>query len=249
MTTLRRALVPLALAAALAAPPARAQTKADAFAGKIPPVSGQLYRKAGRAEVTASANLSMNDAFFSKYFGGLKLGYHLSDAWAVTLQAAGGLTSTTGSAVVCSSTSGCRDASETELQQVPGQIRALGGLELGWSPVYGKLNVLSEQVAHFDLSILGGVDAILHDEVLSTQDAEILAATGGTPKSTVSPGAHVGIGARLFFTQSFAARLEVKDYVYYVTVPNNGAGKDWQHQFFTELGFSVFFPSRNRPTR
>ena len=49
---------------------AAAQSKSDAFAGKIPPVSGQLYRKAGRFEVTATGNLSLNDAFFTKYFGG-----------------------------------------------------------------------------------------------------------------------------------------------------------------------------------
>ena len=249
MTTIRRALVPFALAAALAAPSARAQTKADAFAGKIPPVSGQLYQKAGRLELTLSGNLSLNDAFYTKLFGGLKLGYHLSDAWALTLQAAGGTTSTTGSAVVCSATTGCRDANETELQQVPGKIRAMGGLEVGWAPVYGKLNVLSEKVAHFDLSILGGVDAIVHDEVLSTTDAEILAATGGSPRSETSPGAHVGVGTRLFLGDAWALRLEVKDYVYWVEVPNNGAGKDWQNQIFTELGVSFFYPTRNRSTR
>ena len=249
MTTIRHALVPLALAAALAAPSARAQSKADAFAGKIPPVSGQLYQKAGRFELTLTGNLSLNDAFFTKYFGGVKLGYHLSDAWAVSLQAAGGTTGTTGSAVVCSATTGCRDANETELEQVPGKIRAIGGLELGWAPVYGKLNVLSEKVAHFDLSILGGVDAIVHDEVLSKTDAEILAASGGSPASQTSPGVHFGLGTRLFLGDAWALRLEVKDYIYYVDVPNNGAGKDWQNQLFTELGVSVFFPTRNRSNR
>ncbi len=65
----------LALAAALvsvgAAFPAAAQSKADAFAGKIPPISGQLYRKAGRFELTPTVNLSLNDAFYDKLFGGL----------------------------------------------------------------------------------------------------------------------------------------------------------------------------------
>lgn len=239
----------LALAAAVPAAPARAQTKADAFAGKIPPISGQLYRKAGRLELTASGNLSLNDAFLRKYFGGLKLGYHLSEAWAISLHAAGGFSAKTGSAVVCSATGGCGDATERMLQQVPGQITALGGLEVGWSPVYAKLNVLSEKVAHFDLSLLGGVDAILHDEVLSKQAADVLAATGGVPKTQTTLGGHVGLGARVFLSEAMALRLEVKDYVYAVAVPNNGSGKDWQNQLFTELGFSFFFPTRNRPIR
>ena len=49
--TARRTFPPLALlllAAALLPGAAAGQTKAYAFAGKIPPVSGQLYRKAGR---------------------------------------------------------------------------------------------------------------------------------------------------------------------------------------------------------
>jgi hypothetical protein len=46
-----------------------------------------------------------------------------------------------------------------------------------------------------------------------------------------------------------AARLEVKDYVYAVKVPNAGSGSDLQNQLFTEIGVSFFFPTRNRPTR
>lgn len=243
---LNLAALAVALCAALPAAPARAQTKADAFAGKIPPVSGQLYGKAGRFELTAGGNLSLNDAFFTKYFGAVKLGYHLSESWAVSLHAGGGSARQTGSAVVCSATAGCRDADDVELDQVPGRIAALGGVELAWSPVYGKLNVLSSWVAHFDFSLLLGADLILHDEVLSTGDAERLAASGGEPDTTLAPGGHLGLGARLFLSDAFAVRLEVKDYVYSVVVPNNGTAKDWQHQFFTELGVSFFFPTRSR---
>jgi outer membrane beta-barrel protein len=250
MTTCRATVAALALALAVAAPrSASAQSKADAFAGKIPPVSGQLYRKAGRFEVSAGGDLSLNDAFFTKYFAGLKLGYHLTEAWSISVHGAGGFTARTGSAVVCSATAGCSDATDTQLRQVPGKIRGVAGLEVAWAPVYGKLNVLAEKVAHFDLSLLAGVDGILHDEVLSKQAAEALAVTGGSPASTTSVGGHFGLGARLFLTPSFAVRLELKDYVYGVTVPNAGSGKDWQHQLFTELGVSFLFPSAKRPAR
>ena len=50
-------------------------------------------------------------------------------------------------------------------------------------------------------------------------------------------------------TQPFALRLELKDYVYGVTVPNGVDGlksKDIQNQVFAELGVSVFFPFNNR---
>ena len=244
----RRTILAAALAALLgAAAPfaAAAQSKGDVFAGKIPPVSGQLYRKAGRFEVTPSANLSLNDAFFTKYFGGLKIGYHLTESISAALHGAGGAAVQTSSAVVCSAVGGCVDADEPKLRQVPGRIRWLVGAEAAWSPVYGKLNVLSEQVAHFDLSLLAGPDLIATDEVL----ARSVALSGASPGTVMSPGGHLGLGARVFLAQSIALRLEVKDYLYAVKVPNMGAGKDLQNQLFAELGLSFFLPLRNRSPR
>jgi outer membrane beta-barrel protein len=235
--------------AALPRPAAAVPHEADAFAGKIPPVSGQLYQKAGRLELTASADLSLNDAFFRKYFGGLKLGYHLTESWSLSAFSAGGFATRSGSALVCSPTTGCSNATETQLRQVPGHIRAIAGVEVAWAPVYGKLNVLASQVVHFDLSILGGVDAVLHDEVLSGPDADRLTASGGTPTAVTTGGVHAGLGARLFFSEAWALRLEVKDFLYLVKVPNNGPGNDLQNQLFTEVGVSFFFPTRNRAQR
>lgn len=242
-------VVALALAAAALPRAAAAQSKADAFAGKIPPVSGQLFRKAGRLELVASGDLSLDDAFFRKYFGGLELGYHFTESWALSLRASGGFATRSGSAVVCAANVGCSNASETMLQQVPGRIRGIAAIGVAWAPVYGKLNVLAEKVAHFDLALLAGGDLVARDEILSRADAEALALSGGSPKLEMSPGFHVGLGAHLFLSEFMAVRLELKDLVYFVKVPNNGPGNDWQNQLFTEIGLSFFFPSHNRPQR
>jgi outer membrane beta-barrel protein len=241
-TPLAAALAALVLAAPAAA--AAQSSKADAFAGKIPPVSGQLYQKAGRFELTATGNLSLNDAFFSKYFGGAKVAYHFTEQLAAGLHGAGGFTSVTNSAQVCSPTKGCVEADAVQLRQVPGRIRYIVGAEAAWSPVYGKLNVLSEQVAHFDLSILAGPDLVAHDEVLAKDVAALRA-----PATQTAFGGHVGLGLRVFLTESVAARLEIKDYIYSVKVPNGGIGNDVQNQLFAELGVSLFLPTRNRPIR
>jgi outer membrane beta-barrel protein len=243
------ALAALALAFASAPSPVRAQSRADAFAGKIPPVSGQLYQKAGRLEVTPSLDLSLNDAFFTKYFGGLELGYHATEAWSISVSASGGLATRSGSAVRCDQSAGCASATEAELRQVPGRIRTMGAIQLSWAPVYGKLNVLAERVAHFDLSVLGGLDAIGRDEILSASDAAAFDISGAKPKLVLTPGFHVGLGARLFISQAMSVRLVVKDVIYPVKVPNNGPGQDWQNQLFTQIGLSIFFPTQNRPQR
>jgi outer membrane beta-barrel protein len=256
--TVRRpvaALVLLALIAAAAAPgSARAQTRADAFAGRIPPISGQLYRKSGRLELSVTGNLSLADAFFSKRFGGAKLGYHFAESVSLAVHGMAGSSVASGSAVLCTRSDGCGAAEQAMLFQVPGQIRWIAGAEVAWAPVYGKLNVVAEKVAHFDLSILAGVDAIAHDQILSGRPpasggespAEELAASGGTPPVERAIGGHVGLGARIFLAEWMAARLEIKDYIYSVNVPNAGSGGDVQHQFFTELGLSFFLPTHNR---
>jgi outer membrane beta-barrel protein len=243
--TVRLTTLAAAAALACAALPsaAAAQSKADAFAGKIPPVSGQLYRKAGRVEVTPTVNLSLNDAFYSKYFGGLKVGYHFTESISGAVHLAGGAAVRSGSAVVCSSSAGCVDATDPMLHQVPGKIRWLAGAELAWAPVYGKLNVLSEQVAHFDLSVFAGPDLVAYDEVLAKSDA------AKEPGVATSVGGHLGLGVRLFFKEWIALRLEVKDYLYAVTVPNSGSGADLQNQIFAELGVSFFLPARSRALR
>jgi outer membrane beta-barrel protein len=243
-----RRTIAIAVALAIVALPCAAwaqSSKADQLAGKIPPVSGQLYQKTGRFEVTGTGNLSLNDAFFSKYFGGIKGTYHFTESLAAGIYGAGGTSVKSGSAVTCAASTGCLDATEVMLRQVPGNIRWLTGAELAWAPVYGKLNVLSEQVAHFDLSIFAGPDLIAYDEVLSKADAE----AGVTPSLATSIGGHVGLGVRLFFTPSIAARLELKDYLYSVKVPNTGSGSDLQNQLFAEIGVSFFLPARNRAAR
>jgi outer membrane beta-barrel protein len=234
----------LALLVVAAPRPAVAQSKADAFEGKIPPVSGQLYRKAGRFELTASGNLSLNDAFYKKYFAGLKAGYHFTESLSADLEATGGTAVKTDSAVVCTPATGCNDASEVGMRQVPGRIRWIVGAQVAWAPIYGKLDVLSEQVGHFDLSLLGGLDLVAHDEVLDAAAAEL-----GPPQTKTSFGGHVGLGSRFFFSDRWAVRLEFKDYMYSVYVPTGDIGNKLQHQLFMEIGLSMFTPGSNRSSR
>ena len=251
----RAALAPVAAALffLLGPSPAAAQSKSDAFAGKIPPVSAALYRKAGRFETSLSANFSLNDPFYTKYFAGLKLDYHFTETLSAGALFATGMNVQAGSAQVCPSNGGCHPASSTQMFQVPGKIRMITGLEGAWAPVYGKLNVFSEGAAHFDLALIAGLDLISYQKVVSSSDAQALEASGGHPPYATTGGAHLGLGLRLFFSEWGAVRMDLRDYVYRVAVPNwqeNGGPKqDVQTQLFLELGVSFFFPTHNRPVQ
>ncbi|BDG08687.1 outer membrane beta-barrel domain-containing protein [Anaeromyxobacter paludicola] len=233
-------LRPIALlAAALALAPAAARASAaDAFENRIPPVAGQLYGKAGRFELSPIAQVSLNDAFFSKYLFGLRGGYHFSELLGLSASFATGPSVATGSTNVCRSNAGCRSATDAELFQVPGHVNWLAGLELEVSPIYGKLNLFAEQVIHFDFSLLAGGDVVAYRRVLDATAAGTAAAAGATPPTDSAMGGHLGLGARVFLGRSVALRLELKDYLYRIPL----AGRtDTQSQLLTELGLSFFF--------
>ncbi len=237
-----RALSTWWMVAAVALAPGLARgSAADAFENKIPPVSGQAYQKAGKLEVTVpSVELSLNDAFYSKYLFGAKLGYHLSEYFAVAVTGAYGATSTTGSTVVCEAQpaggSSCQTAAPEQLYQVPGQIRWLAAGELQFAPVYGKVNVFAELAVHFDLFLLGGVDLVSYRDVISAADAKPGVAQ---PGNATAVGGHLGVGSRIFLASFMALQLEAKDVLY--SVPHLTTGQ-LQNQLFFDLGLSFFVP-------
>ena len=232
----------LVATAVAAAPVIVFASKADLFEGKIEPVSGQLYQKANRFEITVpSVNLSLNDAFFNKYFVGAKLGYHFSEMFAASATFATGLNAATGSTTTCPTNEGCSQVGDRELYQLPGHLRMMAGVEVGFSPIYGKLNILAQNAAHLDVSLLAGADWISHRQAISAAEAD----AGSTPGIRNTFGGHLGVGMRIFLSNSIALRLELKDYIYSVPIGNYRGTKyenDLQHQLFAELGLSFFLP-------
>jgi len=236
-----RAATALACAAALAtlAPRAARASAADAFENKVKPVSGQLYEKGGKLELTPVFALSVNDAFFSKYMAGAKLSYHLNDYFALAVMGSIGTSSPTGSTSICPLNKSCSAATAAQLDQVPGDIKWITGVELAFSPVYGKLNVFAEKALHFDLSVLAGADLVAYRDVLSAAAAQ----GGEVPGTATSPGGHLGLGARFFFARFMAVQLELKDIIY--SVPHLSSG-NLQTQLMAEAGLSFFVPVVHR---
>ncbi len=240
--TARPSLRTAALLAALAAAPARA-SEADAFENKVPPISGQLYPKAGRVELTPGVSFSVNDPFYSKTFGSVKLTWHVSEFFSAGVHAAGGVASATGSTTICPANQGCGPATDVQLRQVPGKIQWLAGAEGAFAPVYGKLNLLAELPVHFDLAVLAGADYITYQKAVDAQTAAL-----GPPGNDSSPGGHVGLGMRFFFAGFMGLRFEVRDYLYSARIGNTGASH-LQNQLFVDLGLSFLFPTSVRGGR
>jgi outer membrane beta-barrel protein len=235
----RRAAPVLAAALLLAAPALARASEADAFENKIAPISGQLYGTARRLELEPFFALSLMDPFYAKYFGGLRVAWHFSEAWSVAGSFQGGASSPTSSTTLCTAAQGCSPSSPQQQWQVPGDIKWIASAEGRFTPVYGKINILSSLVVHLDFTLLAGVDYVASQEVLNASDAALTAAAGGKPGTAGSLGGHFGLGTHIFLGDVVALSLELRDYLYSTHVGNLDERKI-QNQLFLELGVSFF---------
>jgi len=193
---------------------------------RIPPVSGNLFRKQGRFEITPSVGLSLADAFFQKYLFGLKLGYHAFETFSLGVFGYYAL-DTAGRAVTVCKTGGCAQPTMEDLTSVPGKLGLLAGAEVGWTPIYGKVNLFAEKVLHFDTGLVGGVSLIQYAEPLGAM--------------TMTAGGHLGVAQRYFLTPSLTVRLELRDYLYSAHIVRLGdTTSKLENQLVLELGLSFF---------
>lgn len=210
---------------------------------RIPPVSGHLFLKKGRFELSPSVTFSLRDAFFSKYIFGAALTYHLSDAFAVGLRGGYALATVSSSAQLCDST-GCRPPSFSRVDGfAPGQITLLAGLDGQWAPIYGKLSIIAERFLHFDIYGIAGIALVQYGGPKPLDSNNLPDSSQPTPR-LFTPGGNLGAGMRVFLNRWLTARLELRDLIYVerINVAQN-ASTSLRNQLLFELGVSMFFPT------
>jgi outer membrane beta-barrel protein len=204
--------------------------EAKTLKDRIKSVSNRLYSKSGRMELTLFplSSISLNDAFYEKFGGGLGLGYHINDSFALQLMGTYSLNIKTSNTAYV--------GTQTKVLPYAGKRSFLAGLDLCWSPLYGKVSFASELFFHFDTYLMAGMGVIGGE----MQNASHIGITGT-----------FGLGLRLFFTRAFAIKMELMDYIVFndqVQVGNTNPSStsspvesDIQNQLLFNLGFSFFF--------
>jgi len=211
---------------------------------RVRPVSGHVFLKKGRFEFSPSATLSLRDAFYSKYIFGGAVTYHPMETLGVSLRVGYALNTVAGAAQKCTfgeggegDTRGCASPTLDELDgNAPGQIKLLGGADVQWAPIYGKLSLLAETFVHFDLYGVAGASVVQY-----RGPGESL---GAAPKSYLTPGANLGVGARFFLNRWLTLRTELRDLIY-VEKGTEASGNYLRNQLLFELGVSFFFGSES----
>jgi outer membrane beta-barrel protein len=230
MKTIFRALIPLAVGAALL------PALASAAEPEKVVVRNRLYSDAGQMEATASAGFTMVNYLTSHTNLTATFTYNLAEEWAV--EVAGGY--------ALSSQTNVAEAASTEVVQSnpQSQQRSVDDFQdlwqmtwnavatARWSPIYGKLNVAAELPVHFKGFLLLGAGAggFERDSLVycigTVSDSQRKQATcrpemEGEPyaltplhASAIKPVVVGGLGMRFYVNEWLGLRLEVRDVVF-----------------------------------
>jgi outer membrane beta-barrel protein len=209
---------------AAAKPPPSAPFRVDdvALGDKVKAVQRKGFLKRGRFEATPLLTVQLNDAFYQKFGGGLRLAYHLQDSFALALR---------GTYYEPWRTDNVRTGkiafgSQLLVSQLHGQVM-LDGM---WSPVYGKSAFLGKSIVHFDLFLQAGAGLVW-------------SATSLAPRSE---GPHlatdVGGGLRFYPKSWLAVELGVTG-TFYPDQPIESVPGTIQKVLAANVGFSFFLPT------
>lgn len=184
---MRYALLLLLLAPGLAL----AQAEALENPGTTSAVQDRLYRM--NHELSLGIGVLPADAYYKGYYAGLSYTYHFSDsfAWQVGRGAYSYNVET-----------GLRRQLERDFGVAPtatafeDEVEWMVGSDLMFSPFYGKTAILNSKVIHFEAFLLGGATIFK------------LNREGG-----FRPGANLGLGIRVFKSDTVSFRLDVANNV------------------------------------
>ncbi len=193
-----------------------------ALGDKVKAVQRKGFLKRGRFELTPMFAITVNDAFYEKFGGGLRLAYSLQDSFALAVR---------GSYYEPYRTDNVRVgklAMQSQLlsSQIYGQVM----LDAMWSPIYGKAAYLGKNIVHFDLYLAAGVGAVWSATSLAPRNEGPHLATD------------LGGGVRFYPKEWLAFDLGLMATLY-PDQPVQSLPSSMQKVFVANVGFSFFFPT------
>jgi outer membrane beta-barrel protein len=192
-----------------------------ALGDRVKAVQRKGFLKRGRFEVAPIFALSVNDAFYQKIGGGLRLAYSLQDSFAIAAR---------GSYYTPFRTDNVREGKQAfQSQLLTSQLYGQAMVDGVWSPVYGKASFLSDAIVHFDLFLSAGFGVVW-------------SATSGPPRNEgPHPAAELGGGVRFYPREWMAFELGLLA-TFYPDQPMVSVPATMQTVFVANVGVSFFFP-------
>jgi outer membrane beta-barrel protein len=180
------------------------------------------FIKRGRFEVAPIFSLSVNDAYYQKLGGGLRIAYSLQDSFALAAR---------GTYYTPLRTDNVREGKQAfQSQLLTSQLFGSAMLDAVWSPIYGKASFLADSIVHFDIYLAGGLGA----------------AWSATSEAPRNEGPHLaaelGGGLRFYPTEWMAFELGLMA-TFYPDQPVVSVPATIQNVVTANIGFSFFFPT------
>lgn len=189
---------------------------------RVKSVQRKLYTKRGRFELAPSFIINVNDAYYTKLGGAVRLAFYPADSLAISARFSLMQTSRTDDVLTAKKNLFSRIYFSVPIWSVMG--------DLEWSPLYGKVAMFNS-ILHLDGYLVGGGGVVY---------TETSAAVG----RTVNPAFDLGLGLR-FVVKDFVAVNVALINTSYVDTPTGTTKGVTQNLMLISAGVSIFFPFKS----
>lgn len=195
---------------------------------RVKSVQRKLYMKRNRVELSPMVFINVNDPYYTKLGGAVRLAFYPADTLAISARF--GLFQVL-------PTDDVRTAKKNLQARMFASVpiwMVLGDFE--WSPFYGKISIFNT-ILHFDGYLVGG-GGVVYSEMTPSLDSDTGAARG------VNPAFDLGFGLR-FVTKDWLAVNVGLINTTYVERPAGTSKGTTNNLMMLHLGVSIFFPFRS----
>lgn len=165
-------------------------------------VQRRSYIKDGKIDVTVNGGIVPNDDFLVYYLTGLRVGYHFAESFSVegSFHAAFESLSGLSDYLKNESSIGLKDAQIREF------IKFFYNVSVLWSPIYGKISVLGQKLAHFGMYTGLGI-GMMHTEGYENPE-------NPEAQPQTKPAANAIVGFRWHLTNELSLRTEYRHFFF-----------------------------------
>ena len=201
----------------------------------IKTIQRKNFLKLGRFEGMPMVAFVTNDPFLNRYIAGGRLGYHVTEVFAVEAEVA--YSPDLGEADWKGLTKQLVD--ENHVSPDISKLMLIANGTFQFSPIYGKVALRGNNIINFDVYGAFGMGITRTRDDLNALQAEDDPIALNT-EVQIHPTTNFGGGARVVFNEFVAVRVDGRSLVYIETV--NSTTLEMKNNFILSGGVSFFFP-------
>ena len=212
-------------------------------------VQNRFFLKEGRYEITAAGGYVPNNPMVTRTAGSLFGAYHINEKFAAEFAfmyfpdlGSSDLKGLTKKLVEIANNRSAQSNFEQPVEKMLLDASFAGR----WSPIYGKINLIGENVLNFDFYFTGGLGMISSKKYYAYSDSQSEETTLRYVSRETYVPLNAGLGLNIFLNQSLALKLDARSFIYRADAPqydpNIPPDKRIYSDIVTSVGISYFIP-------